>query len=97
MSRATTTTTVRRIVFEAVHKGLGYGVLALGAITILTGMWQANGPIWMCVVVLGWWALLLLIAWFLQRLGLAMDSYRAIWGPCAPRPRRIDEGHSPGE
>ncbi|WP_179379374.1 cytochrome b561 domain-containing protein [Jannaschia marina] len=81
--------TVRRIVFEVVHKGLGYGVLALGALTILTGMWQANGPVWMWIVILSWWLLLLLVAWFLQRLGLAMDSYRAIWGPETPQPRNF--------
>ncbi|CTQ51201.1 cytochrome b561 domain-containing protein [Jannaschia donghaensis] len=87
--------TVRRIVFEVVHKGLGYGVLAMGAITILTGMWQANGPIWMWIGVLLWWSLLLAIAYLLQKLGMAMNSYRAIWGPGTPQPRYQPRGSSP--
>ncbi len=83
--------TVRRIVFEVVHKGLGYGILVFAAMTILTGMWQANGPVWMWIVVIGWWIVLLAVAWFFQRLGMAMDSYRAIWGPESPMPRMVSQ------
>lgn len=89
--------TVRRIVFEVIHKGLGYGVLVLGAFTILTGMWQANGPIWMWIVVISWWLVLLAVAWILQRLGMAMNSYRAIWGPGAPMPQYVRRDTAEGD
>jgi len=72
--------TPRRILFEWVHKGVGYSVLFLAAVTILTGLWQANAPNWMWASVLGWWGLLLLLAVLLTRRGMVLDTYHAIWG-----------------
>ncbi|MEL6104270.1 MAG: cytochrome b561 domain-containing protein, partial [Pseudomonadota bacterium] len=44
-----------RRMFEAVHKTLGYGLLALAAATILLGLWTANASIWMWLVLSLWW------------------------------------------
>ncbi len=73
--------TPRRLAFEYLHKGAGYTALALSAATILTGLWQANGPNWMWVSLCIWWAALIGAAVELQRRGMAIDTYQAIWGP----------------
>ncbi len=39
--------TRRRVLFEHVHRKMGYLVLALGAAAILSGLWTANAPRWM--------------------------------------------------
>ena len=69
-----------RRIFEAVHKAVGYGVLLLGGVTILLGLWAVNAPNWMWVSLLVWWLLLLTAFVALQRRGLAIDTYQAIWG-----------------
>ena len=69
-----------RRAFETLHKALGYAALALGAATILLGLWLANGPNWMWLVLTLWWVALLLTALGLQRRGWAVDTYQAIWG-----------------
>jgi len=73
--------TGRRIVFEAVHKFAGYIALLLSAVAILSGMWQANAPVWMWIVLPMWWAVLTMCFVILQRKGMAIDTYQAIWGP----------------
>lgn len=73
--------TPRRVVFERLHKSLGYGILALGLAAIVTGLWAANGPNWMFLVLGIFWVSLILSFVMLQRLGLAVDTYQAIWGP----------------
>ena len=72
--------TPRRQLFEAVHKTLGYGLLAMAAATILSGLWKANGPMWMWLVLLLWWLALIAMFIGLQRQGRAVDTYQAIWG-----------------
>lgn len=69
-----------RLMFEALHKTIGYGVLGLAAVTILFGLWKANGPIWMWGALILWWAVLILAFRVLQRRGMAVDTYQAIWG-----------------
>lgn len=69
-----------RKTFEALHKSIGYGLLALGIVTILLGLWKANGPVWMWIVLILWWVLLIATFITLQRRGLAVDTYQAIWG-----------------
>lgn len=70
----------RRRIFEAVHKSVGYTVLILGAVTIIYGLLQANGPNWMWVTLVLWWFGLGLLAIMLERRGMAVPSYQAIWG-----------------
>lgn len=73
--------TPRRLVFEYAHKLLGYTALALSVVTILSGLWAANAPNWMWLCLVAWWGLLSGIAVLLQRRGMAVDTYQAIWGP----------------
>ncbi|MEO0914709.1 MAG: cytochrome b561 domain-containing protein, partial [Pseudomonadota bacterium] len=98
--------TRRRLIFEYVHKSVGYVALVLSAIAILLGLWEANGPVWMWLMLLGWWGVLIVAFALLQRRGMAIDTYEAIWGPSPQHPgnhrrpigfgiRRMD-GH-PGE
>lgn len=69
-----------RRMFEALHKSIGYGVLLLAATTILAGLWKANAPHWMWLALGLWWPMLLLLFTYLQKRGLAVDTYQAIWG-----------------
>ncbi|MEM6620861.1 MAG: cytochrome b561 domain-containing protein [Pseudomonadota bacterium] len=73
--------TPRRLAFEHFHKFAGYGLLALAAWGVTSGMWQANAPIWMWLGLAGWWAALITAFIILQRQGRAVDTYQAIWGP----------------
>ena len=73
--------TPRRLMFEYIHKTVGYLALLLSALTILSGLWQANGPNWMWLSLCLWWAALAGGALVLQRRGMAVDTYQAIWGP----------------
>ncbi len=73
--------TPRRLAFEYVHKAAGYVALALAMVTIMSGLWQANGPNWMWLTLVLWWSALAVAAIILQRRGMALDTYQAIWGP----------------
>ncbi len=54
--------TRRRILFERVHRSVGYLALLTGALTIMTGLWTANAPRWMPLTLLLWWTLLIAAA-----------------------------------
>lgn len=73
--------TRRREVFERWHKSVGYIALGIAFFSTLSGMWISNGPRWMWVVILAWWALLSVVFIVLQKKGLAIDTYQAIFGP----------------
>ncbi len=73
--------TRRRLLFERVHRTVGYTTLMLVAVTILNGMWAANAPIWMWAMVGGWWTALISAAVWLQLHDHAYDTYQAIYGP----------------
>jgi hypothetical protein len=73
--------TFRRIVFEHVHKTVGYLALVMAAAVILSGLWVANAPRWMWLAIIGWWLLLAAVALRLQLRGRPIGSYHAIWGP----------------
>ena len=78
--------TRRRLVFEAVHKTLGYSALGLSMAAVLTGMWQANAPHWMWLLIPGWWlGLIMTFVWFTRR-GMVVDTYLALWGPDPQHP-----------
>lgn len=76
----------RRKLFEALHKTVGYGVLGLAVAAILPGLWLANAPVWMWLVLSIWWLALIAAFLAMQRRGMAVDTYQAIWGddPCHP-------------
>ena len=86
--------TPRRQLFEQVHKTLGYATIALAAATILFGLWITNSPRYFFIVILGFWVLLTIVFAVLQRLGWAIDTYQAIWGPDPIHPgnRRASPG-----
>ena len=69
-----------RVTFETLHKVLGYGALALGVVVILSGLWKANAPVWMWAALSVWWCALIAAFVALQRRGMAIDTYQAIWG-----------------
>ena len=73
--------TRRRLVFEYVHKALGYSALLLSATTIVLGMWAADAPRWMWGGLGLWWCVLLVLFARLQSSGRCLDTYQAIWGP----------------
>lgn len=75
-----------RLMFESVHKSMGYLLLAIAVSTVLTGLWHANAPRWMWIVLPAWWFVLLAIAVHWQRSGWALDTYQAIWGPDQDHP-----------
>lgn len=72
--------TLRRIWFEKIHKSLGYITLLLGFATIASGLWAANAPNWMALIIAIWWMFLVSCFAVLQRLGYAFDTYQAHWG-----------------
>ncbi|MEO0680892.1 MAG: cytochrome b561 domain-containing protein [Pseudomonadota bacterium] len=73
--------TRRRLAFEHFHKFAGYALLALAASGVLSGLWLANGPVWMWGALAAWWTLLIALFRRWQRRGMAVDTYQAIWGP----------------
>lgn len=72
--------TRHRLFFERCHKTIGYMTLVLAAVAIVAGLWHANAPRWMALVLAAWW--MVLIAWgvHLQRAGRMVTTYHAIWG-----------------
>lgn len=78
--------TRRRIVFERVHKGMGYSVLLLAVCTLLLGLWTADAPRWMWATLGLWWLLLAFCALRLQLSAKCLDTYQAIWGPSESLP-----------
>ena len=83
--------TLRRTVFEFVHKLVGYLLFSISILAILTGLWTANAPIWMWIVQSIWWLLMGVIFISLQRRGRAIDTYQAIWGTNPKHPGNLKE------
>lgn len=69
-----------RVVFEHVHKTLGWLAVVLAALVIVLGLLSADAPRWMLGALLVWWAGLLATAACLQARGCCIDTYQAIWG-----------------
>ena len=78
--------TPRRMGFEALHKTVGYTALGLSMAAVLTGLWQANAPVWMWLTLTVWWSLLAVMFYVFQSRGMVIDTYVAIWGPDAAHP-----------
>ncbi|MCV0424177.1 MAG: cytochrome b561 domain-containing protein [Roseibium sp.] len=72
--------TPHRLLFEAVHKSLGYGLIVVAFVCILMGLWAANAPRWMWLLIPGWWGFLIAAAVWLQLRVGSYDTYQAIWG-----------------
>lgn len=69
-----------RIVFEYLHKSLGWMAIGLSVGVIVLGLLAADAPRWMLVVLLIWWVVLCQVALILQQRGCCIDTYQAIWG-----------------
>lgn len=82
--------TPRRVVFEWVHKFVGYALILSAVVAIATGLSHAGAPRWMflgtALLVAMWTG----IALWLQSAGRCLDTYQAIWGldPTLPGNRR---------
>lgn len=72
---------VRRVVFEWLHKGIGWSSLPIAMATIGVGLALADAPRWMPLLLGAWWLMLAALALALQQAGLCIDTYQAIWGP----------------
>lgn len=72
--------TKRRVVFETIHKLIGYTILIAGFVTIILGLIKANAPNWMWVSLTLFWLTMLLLSLFFERSDLKKTSYAAIWG-----------------
>jgi hypothetical protein len=84
--------TARRRWFERTHKLLGYLLLAMLFVGVLSGLWQASAPRWTLVLLAFWWVALLLLALRWERQGRCVDGYQATWGPSMAHPgNRIPE------
>ncbi len=78
--------TLRRRIFERVHKTVGYLTLLIAFMAIPHGMWIANAPRWMFLSLFSWWVLLIAALIMLQSKGCAADTSQAIWGPGKEHP-----------
>ncbi|MEM7489524.1 MAG: cytochrome b561 domain-containing protein [Pseudomonadota bacterium] len=88
--------TPRRLAFEAMHKASGYAALVLSMGAVLTGLWQANGPVWIWILLTLWWAFVAVLFVLFQRRGMVIDTYVAIWGPDPSHPGNASR-RRPGE
>jgi hypothetical protein len=78
--------TAYRIRFENVHKIVGWLSVLLALPTIVIGLFLADAPRWMLLILSIWW---IALAWFAavqQRKGRCLDTYQAIWGPGLEHP-----------
>ena len=82
--------TRRRIIFEYLHKYVGYALLLLVVAAISTGLIAADAPRWMPILMGVWWMVMLRLFVWLQTAGRCIDTYQAIWGldPNLPGNRR---------
>jgi len=72
--------TLRRIIFERVHKSTGYMALASAWLATIAGLHSVNAPLWIWLCVVTWWLFLVIVAIGLQMRRGAIDTYQAIWG-----------------
>lgn len=77
---------LRRRIFERIHKSFGYLALLISAAAVTSGLWQTNGPRWMFIVIAVWYVAVGTLFVILQRRRLAFDTYQAIWGPDPKHP-----------
>lgn len=72
---------VRRCLFEYVHKVVGYSALVLAIINIVVGLTITDAPRWIWIIILLYWLSLATSSFRLQRAGRCVDTYQAIYGP----------------
>lgn len=75
-----------RLMFERLHKGMGWLAVVASIGVIVLGLVLADAPRWMLGVLLLWWVALVAVFVKLQRAGRCIDTYQAIWGPDPKHP-----------
>lgn len=78
--------TRRRVVFERLHKTLGWLAILLALIATALGLALVDAPRWMALVLGIWWAVLGIAFVDLHKRGRCLDTYQAIWGPGEQHP-----------
>jgi Eukaryotic cytochrome b561 len=78
--------TRKRLVFERIHKFVGWSALLASVVTIVLGLIIADAPRWMLLAMVAWWLLLGAAFVRLQKQGRCVDTYQAIWGPDPSHP-----------
>lgn len=78
--------TPHRVWFERLHKFFGWFAVLLAMAVIVLGLYTADAPRWMLLVLALWWLALAGAAAVWQRQGRCIDTYQAIWGPDARHP-----------
>ena len=71
---------VKRVVFERIHKALGWAALLVAMAAVVTGLVASDAPRWMVATIAAWWVALtfLFVRW--QAAGRTVDTYQTIWG-----------------
>jgi hypothetical protein len=78
--------TERRLLFEAIHKKLGYALLVLSSLVTLSGFYTAAMPRWSLGLLFIWWIFLLLLCFRYELGGRQIPTYQATWGLKAEHP-----------
>ena len=78
--------THKRLVFERLHKGLGWLAVLVASGVVVSGLILVDAPRWMLLALCGWWLALGAAFALLQKSGRAVDTYQAIWGPSPSHP-----------
>ncbi len=73
--------TPKRIVFEYCHKIVGYLCLLLSIANIFSGLYITDTYRWIWLAIGLWWIFLIFVFVLLQKRGLCIDTYQAIYGP----------------
>lgn len=72
--------TQRRIIFEQLHKTVGYICLATALVAVFSGLWLTNAPRWMWIILSVWWLVIIAVFVFFQKIFGATETYESIWG-----------------
>lgn len=73
--------TIRRRVFERVHKTLGWMAPPLAVVATAMGLWLADTPRWMPLLLALWWLSIAAAFVVMEASGRRVSTYQAIWGP----------------
>ncbi len=86
--------TLHRLVFERLHKSVGWLALLAAIAVVVSGLLLVDAPRWMLLSLCMWWAALAATFAVLQKKGRAIDTYQAIWGPDLSHPgnRKVPTG-----
>lgn len=70
-----------RLIFEFLHKSLGYLALFTASLAVLFGLWNSNAFAWMWLIIVLWWLCFGMVWVMFERRIDRVTTYQAIWGP----------------